>query len=57
MKVVIDHSKCQKCGTCFDYCPYYAIEIAEQIKVFEHLCKNCGSCIQMCPSRAISRVK
>lgn len=45
--------KCTKCELCVRVCPYFAIELKEQI-VFDHdACFGCGLCISKCPTKAL----
>lgn len=50
MAVVIDHEKCDFCGTCVAVCAADAIELEESvITIDEDRCTLCGSCIEICP--------
>lgn len=52
---VIDRSKCNKCGLCWNYCPDVAIELDTDgyYKTLYEYCKGCGICVEVCPRKAI----
>lgn len=57
---VIDASKCDFCGLCYEYCNYNAIfyvEHSEIIKVLPDLCHSCRACLYACKYGAISEIK
>ena len=50
MAVVIDHKKCDFCGTCVAVCSADAIELKESVIIVDEAkCTLCGSCIDICP--------
>jgi len=51
--IVINESKCTKCGLCVSVCPFKALELNNKIEV-NASCKMCKACIKSCPSKAIS---
>jgi len=53
MKIWIDKDNCTGCEICIPACPYDAIEIIEEIGVFNIRCTACGACIDSCPQEAI----
>jgi electron transfer flavoprotein alpha subunit len=53
MKIWIDKDNCTGCEICIPACPYDAIEIIEEIAVFNIRCTACGACIDSCPQEAI----
>jgi formate hydrogenlyase subunit 6/NADH:ubiquinone oxidoreductase subunit I len=51
---VVDHDRCQACGTCETRCQMDAITDAEgPPQVEEGRCIGCGLCVTTCPSEAI----
>jgi heterodisulfide reductase subunit A2 len=50
----IDEALCAGCYTCFNACPYHAIEKTEKRKarVNPGLCMGCGTCVALCPSKS-----
>ena len=53
MKIWIDKDNCTGCEICIPACPYDAIEIIEEIAVFNIRCTACGACIDSCTQEAI----
>ena len=53
MKIWIDKDNCTGCEICIPTCPYDAIEIIEEIAVFNVRCTACGACIDSCSQEAI----
>ncbi|MHC1585583.1 MAG: CoB--CoM heterodisulfide reductase iron-sulfur subunit A family protein [Candidatus Syntropharchaeia archaeon] len=53
----IDRDICIKCATCYEVCPYGAIEIVKEeefyLNVIEGACRGCGICTAECPASAI----
>lgn len=45
--------KCIKCNICVQVCPYFAIEMRDQITFLEDKCFECGLCVVKCPTDAI----
>lgn len=55
---VIDHSKCDGCRICTNFCKFNALAfIKGEVKVYEDLCHSCGGCKLVCPQSAISETK
>lgn len=57
VEILIDETKCKKCGICIDTCPHY-LEKDENGFPFggnENLlgCIQCGNCMMLCPNDAI----
>jgi dihydroorotate dehydrogenase subfamily 1 len=52
---VLNPSRCTKCQLCVAVCPYFAIELKDQITFDRAHCFSCGLCISKCPTQAISR--
>ena len=52
--VLVDHSKCVKCGRCVKSCPVGAV--SKDFVVDNAKCTRCNTCIEVCPKRTISRV-
>jgi len=47
---MIDHARCDFCGTCVAVCPSDAIELKEaQISILHDRCTLCENCIAVCP--------
>lgn len=45
--------KCIKCMLCVKVCPYFAIEMKDQITFDPNKCFECGLCVSKCPTKAI----
>ncbi len=45
--------KCIRCMLCVKVCPYFAIEMKDQITFDPHKCFECGLCVSKCPTKAI----
>lgn len=57
MAVVIDKTKCIKCGTCKNVCPiavYSQNQKTGEVVPDNSKCVSCGLCVNMCPVGAIS---
>jgi len=52
---VLIPEKCTKCQLCVAVCPYFAIEMKQQITFDQTKCFSCGLCIAKCPTQAIKR--
>ncbi|MGQ9628888.1 MAG: 4Fe-4S binding protein [bacterium] len=60
----VDVSRCSGCRTCYNICPFSAIqmvelrerngEVREVAEVIESICKGCGTCVAGCRSAAIN---
>ena len=52
---IVDHDKCQVCGTCATRCQMDAIAADDGAPVVvEERCIGCGLCVTTCPSEAVS---
>lgn len=52
---VIDHSKCNGCRICSDFCAFNALAfVKDKILVLEDLCHSCGGCTKLCMQKAIA---
>jgi len=45
--------KCIRCLLCVKICPYFAIEMKDQITFDPRKCFECGLCVAKCPTKAI----
>jgi heterodisulfide reductase subunit A-like polyferredoxin len=52
----MDEEKCIKCATCFETCPFGAIELTKEreLRVVAEACWSCGICAAECPARALN---
>jgi MinD superfamily P-loop ATPase len=51
----VDHSKCNGCRKCVDFCRFNALAfINQKVIVFDDVCHSCGGCVLLCPQKAIS---
>ncbi|MFH1564128.1 MAG: CoB--CoM heterodisulfide reductase iron-sulfur subunit A family protein [Nitrospirota bacterium] len=60
----VNQSLCSGCETCYNVCPYSAIEMEDKevtmgnlrhvARVLESVCKGCGACVGSCYSKAIN---
>jgi len=58
MTPVVDHSKCNGCRTCVEFCKFNALAyINKKIMIFDDVCHSCGGCTILCPEKAISEKK
>ncbi|HZK03303.1 MAG TPA: ATP-binding protein [Bacteroidaceae bacterium] len=56
-KAIIDKTKCNNCGVCFEYCRFDAITSKEsQFFINETLCDGCHLCSRVCPNNAIKMI-
>jgi dihydroorotate dehydrogenase (fumarate) len=46
--------KCTRCLLCVKVCPYFAIEMKDQITFDPEKCFRCGLCVSKCPTKAIT---
>jgi len=52
---VLIPQKCTRCMICLNICPYFAIDMKDQITFNPEKCFSCGLCIVKCPVEAITR--
>jgi len=63
----VNKDACIGCGSCYDLCPYNAIEMKKvkknlertslnvfQANILDSICKGCGACVSACPVQAIN---
>jgi MinD superfamily P-loop ATPase len=54
-KSIIDASKCDGCGLCYEHCRFGAIKrVDNHYEVNEYNCEGCGVCLYVCPVGAVS---
>ena len=53
MAVWVEKELCIGCGECIDSCPYNAIEIVDDVAIFNEKCNGCGACVDACDQEAI----
>jgi ferredoxin len=54
MNIIIDKTKCTKCGKCAEECPASVIEINNYAEeVYPEFCNSCGHCAAVCSNNAI----
>jgi len=52
---VVDAELCAACGTCADYCQFWAVSVDNgHATVDLAACMGCGVCVSKCPEQAIS---
>ncbi len=52
---VINHSLCNGCRICIDFCAFNALAfVNNQVVILEEMCHSCGGCSYLCPQKAIS---
>lgn len=61
-KIVLDENKCTLCGACLNECPYNALSLFMDSKMFTLYvdtlnCRGCYNCIYACPENAILDVE
>jgi pyruvate ferredoxin oxidoreductase delta subunit len=56
---VINYEECNKCRTCWLYCPEAVIDIDDEDfpRIDLEYCKGCGICAQVCPKECIEMVR
>ncbi len=52
-KIIVDESKCTKCGICARKCPTKAITLEPYPVIDEKKCIRCFCCIEVCPQHAL----
>ena len=55
LDLIVDETKCIKCGLCVKNCPVNAV--SKKFVIDNSLCTRCNTCIEICPKKAISRTK
>ena len=52
----IDHELCLDCGTCIEYCQFFALGFDDNYTTIVNydLCMGCGVCVSKCPASAIN---
>lgn len=54
---VVDEALCNGCGLCERNCPYFAMEMRDNVpRIDQDKCFGCGLCESRCPRHAISNV-
>lgn len=57
-KIILEQSKCTKCGMCYDICPKGVFEMVEENKkmLLKHpeKCVICEACVSQCPTGALT---
>ncbi len=54
MNIIIDETKCIKCGKCFEECAASVIELSNYaVDAHPEYCNSCGHCAAICPNNAI----
>ncbi|MEE9459674.1 MAG: HgcAB-like fusion protein [Candidatus Bathyarchaeia archaeon] len=57
-KIVLDQSKCTKCGMCYDICPKGVFEMVEEHKKmlnkYPEKCVTCEACVSQCFTGALT---
>ncbi len=54
MNIIIDKTKCSKCGICVEECPATVFELKNYAEAAcPEFCNSCGHCAAICPSNAI----
>ncbi len=55
--VIIEHERCDLCGTCVSVCPADCIELTETKLIIDNSkCTSCGTCVPTCPFEALKLV-
>ncbi|MHA1771639.1 MAG: 4Fe-4S binding protein [Candidatus Thorarchaeota archaeon] len=56
---VIDYDACNRCRTCWMYCPEATIDLDDDgtPHIDYDYCKGCGICAQVCPKKCIEMVR
>ena len=55
VKKIVESNNCTGCGSCFNKCPFHAIEMKEdnngflKPKIVENKCTKCNVCLRTCP--------
>ncbi len=60
-RIILDENKCTLCGACVNECPYNALSLLMDAKMFTLYvdtlnCRGCYNCIYTCPEKAILKV-
>jgi ferredoxin len=51
---VVNHEKCDECGTCVSVCPADAIFLGARLEISADKCASCNICVAVCPFGALS---
>jgi ferredoxin len=51
---IVDHKKCDECGTCISVCPSDAIALGARLEISADKCTSCNICVTVCPFEALS---
>lgn len=56
---LIHFDRCQRCGTCAEFCQRHAIMMMDHgaFEVHPDYCIGCGMCVNVCPNHAIELVE
>lgn len=54
MKLDIDLSKCDECGTCISVCPVSALFLTDKLGIDTDKCILCKNCVSVCPVGALN---
>ncbi|WP_431735351.1 4Fe-4S binding protein [Cellulosispirillum alkaliphilum] len=53
MKINIDYTKCDKCGTCISVCCSDALILTDELECCNKKCSLCNQCVKICPFGAL----
>ncbi|MGE5561618.1 MAG: FAD-binding protein [Chloroflexota bacterium] len=53
-QLLVDATKCDRCGACSDACPFGAVSVSASGVAFSDACRLCRICLKRCPRQAIS---
>ena len=54
--IEIDSNICRGCRLCRKSCPFFMIQIYDNVAHIDSGCKKCGRCVKSCPFGAIKEV-
>ncbi|MFP4416962.1 MAG: 4Fe-4S binding protein [Chitinispirillaceae bacterium] len=54
LKLQIEYTKCDECGTCISVCTGNALILTEKLAVDQQRCIACAKCVRVCPFAALS---
>lgn len=55
-EAVIQQKQCNKCGICYEYCQFQAVQlnpISKEYHIDSSNCEGCKVCVEFCPQKAI----